>query len=225
MADLKQNVDIVCPIGDNSDDGRRSSLKFYGYKDGEYTSDDLPHRMAHVTARHEGTSADIKSRLTFITNTDASTFCTVDWYSGYGGSQGDSDINITGSYQGERTDNFILYLENNFSGVFGGSVVSHDSAFQYSVSPVNFGTAPIQSFTVWDGSAFVANEIFEGIIATWANSTFNVGVRYRILVNINKTTLESNGDFVSTGKVVSEGSTFVPKIVASDGSTLLNTYS
>ena len=53
---------------------------------------------------------------------------------------------------------------------------------------------------------------------------FCTSVRYQISYTLKPIKLYSNGDFTSAGKIVSEVA-YVPKIVASDGSTVLNTYS
>ena len=226
MADLKQNVDIVSPIGDNSDSGRKSNLKFYGYKDGEYTSDSLPHRMAHIVGSHDGTGDDFKGKISILTNDEASIRGSVSHYSGYASTHDDDDITLSGSYQGNtQIDDFTLYLQNNFGGVHSGT--EHDSAYQYSVSATGFGGSDEKTYVVYTlaTTTFHTVDIYEGIKATWSNSTFGVGVRYQISYSLKPVKLFSNGDFASTGKMVSEGSHYVPKIVASDGSTVLNTYS
>ena len=227
MADLSKNVDIVAPIGENSDDGRKSNLKFFGYKDGEYSSDELPHRMAHIVGSHDGSGNDTKGKISILTNDDASVRGTVTHYSGYAITHGDGDITLSGSYQGNtQINDFTLYVQNNLGGYHSG--VEHDSAGQYSVSAIGWsGRTDEKTYTVYDfdTTTFFTVDIYEGIKATWTNSTFGVGVRYQISYTLKPIKLYSKGDFTSAGKIVSEGSAYVPKIVASDGSTVLNTYS
>ncbi len=227
MAILKKNVDLVSPLGDSANESRKSSLKFLGYKGTGYTDGEIPSRVGQVVACHQGTSDDLKGKLTLMSNQDASLCGTVTHYSGYAITHGDGDITLSGSYQGNtQIHDFTLYVQNNLGGYHSG--VEHDSAGQYSVSAIGWsGRTDEKTYTVYDfdTTTFFTVDIYEGIKATWTNSTFGVGVRYQISYTLKPVKLYSNGDFASTGKIVSEGSVYVPKIVASDGSTVLNTYS
>lgn len=225
MAILRKDIEIVSPIKGNSDEDRRSSIEFHGYKNGEYSSDSLPHRMGRIVVGHDGSGNDIKGKISIQTNDDASVRGTVSHYSGYSISHGDSDITLSGSYQGDKqASTFTLYLQNNVGGYHTG--VEHESAAQYSVSPTGFGQSDELTYVVYDfdTTTFFTVDIYDGIKATWNNSTFGVGVRYTITYNLASSTLYANGDFVSEGKVVSEGNVFNPKIGNVSGQTL-NSYS
>ena len=225
MAILKQDIEILSPVKGDGQNDRISSMQFYGYKNGEYTNDDVSHRMGRIVANHDGSSNDSKGKISIQTNDDASVRGTVSHYSGYSISHGDSDITLSGSYQGDRqSSTFTLYLQNNVGGYHTG--VEHDTSNQYSVSATGFGNVDEITYVVYDfdTTTFFTVDIYDGIKATWNNSTFGVGVRYTITYNLASSTLYANGDFVSEGKIVSEGNVYVPKITT-PGGVILNTYS